>query len=354
MNHSPFKFLDSYQKEDIKHYFGREKETKNLFKKVFESNLVLLYGLSGTGKTSLINCGLANMFADTDWLPLYVRRTSNILENLQEAIYEAAYEKEELDGKPIRLQLKSLYLDYYKPVFLIFDQFEELFILGNKEETDRFFWMLAELLKAGLQIKIILIMREEYLGNLDHYERIIPHLFDKRFRVERMRLEDIHDVINKSAKAFDIEMPNLPTDLNKQIIENIRSGKNYVDLANLQVYLDRLYRDDVKRKGQEDRPVRFDQELLERTGELDDVLARFLDEQLAIINRGLVQKGVKVDDLPLKILAQLITNDETKQPRSLGSIMESFSQNEKVSEEDITYCIKELEDLRIIRYLEKA
>ncbi len=30
--------------------------------------------------------------------------------------------------------VRSLYLDNYKPVFFIFDQFEELFIFGDKEE----------------------------------------------------------------------------------------------------------------------------------------------------------------------------------------------------------------------------
>jgi predicted GTPase len=75
---SPFKFLEPYGKDDAAFFFGRDKETAQLFNAVHASNLTLLYGASGTGKTSLINCGLANKFYETDWLPLFVRRGMDI------------------------------------------------------------------------------------------------------------------------------------------------------------------------------------------------------------------------------------------------------------------------------------
>ena len=353
MNQSPFKFLDHYEKEDVDQFFGRQIETKLLFKKTFESNLILLYGLSGTGKTSLTRCGLSNMFADTDWLPLFVRRTSHILRDLESTIYEAAYEKEPLRGQPIRGQLRSLYLDYYKPIYLIFDQFEELFILGEKEEADKFFWMVAELLRTDLQIKILLIMREEYIANLDTYERVIPMLFDNRFRVERMRREDIQEVILKSADRFEIEIPQSEDSLTAKIIHNIQNEKGQIDLANLQVYLDRLYRDDLRRRKNEDRSIRFDRELVQQTGQLDDVLARFLDEQLHQLDRELQQRGLKEAELPLKILALLVTNEETKQPQSIRNIIDYLSDTSDISTEHIMYCIHQLREKRIIRFLEK-
>lgn len=292
------------------------------------------------------------MFADTDWLPLFIRRTDHILHNLESVIEAAAFEKEPLKGQPIRKQLHSLYLDYYKPIFLVFDQFEELFILGTKKEADSFFWMLAEILQARMQVKIILIMREEYLANLDNYERIIPHLFDKRFRVERMRREDIQEVIHKSAQRFEIELED--NSVGETIIANIQNERGQIDLANLQVYLDRLYRDDAKSRGQTARPIRFDTTLLQKTGKLDDVLARFLDEQLSEINYDLKTRGLEEEDLPLKILAQLVTNEETKQPRTLKSIIDHLSQQKNISVAHIEHCIDQLREKRIIRYLERV
>ena len=78
MKRSPFKFLDSYTKNDKEIFFGREHETEELYQKVFESKILLVYGITGTGKTSLINCGLANKFNDSDWLPVTVRRRNDI------------------------------------------------------------------------------------------------------------------------------------------------------------------------------------------------------------------------------------------------------------------------------------
>lgn len=74
---SPFKFLDSYTKEDREIYFGREREIDELYHRLFESRIMLVYGESGTGKSSLINCGLINKLRDTDHLPVYIRRSDN-------------------------------------------------------------------------------------------------------------------------------------------------------------------------------------------------------------------------------------------------------------------------------------
>src|SRR5690606_37435200 len=96
---------------------------------------------------------------------------------------------------PIQEQVKRLYLDHYRPVYLIFDQFEELFILGTAAEQQRFYNNIADLLKAGLQAKIILIIREAWIAQLNEFEKVIPALFDNRLRVERMNDLNIARVI---------------------------------------------------------------------------------------------------------------------------------------------------------------
>src|ERR1035437_5092973 len=83
---SPFKFLDSYTKEDREIFFGREKEIEELYRRLFESKVLLVYGESGTGKSSLVNCGLINKLHETQHLTIYIRRSDNILESLSEAI----------------------------------------------------------------------------------------------------------------------------------------------------------------------------------------------------------------------------------------------------------------------------
>ena len=83
---SPFKFLDSYTKEDREIFFGREKEFDELYRRLFESKVLLIYGESGTGKSSLVNCGLINKLNENEHLPIYIRRADSILESLSQAI----------------------------------------------------------------------------------------------------------------------------------------------------------------------------------------------------------------------------------------------------------------------------
>jgi putative ribosome biogenesis GTPase RsgA len=53
MQKSPFKFLDSYSKEDRNIFFGRDNEIEELYSRVFQSRVLVVYGISGTGKSSL-------------------------------------------------------------------------------------------------------------------------------------------------------------------------------------------------------------------------------------------------------------------------------------------------------------
>ena len=147
---SPFKFLDSYTLADREIFFGRNQDITDLYRRVFESKILLVYGVSGTGKSSLINCGLASRFDDSDWLPLNVRRGSNIIESLNEA-----FDKQVLTPLKKNLsvseKLQSIYLDHFKPVYLIFDQFEELFIFGSDDEKTGFIKLIKEIVESDTQ-----------------------------------------------------------------------------------------------------------------------------------------------------------------------------------------------------------
>ena len=83
---SPFKFLDAYTREDKGIFFGRTEEVDALQEMVAKNRLALIYGPSGAGKTSLVQCGLANRYHPTDWYPLFIRRNEDINRSLEEAL----------------------------------------------------------------------------------------------------------------------------------------------------------------------------------------------------------------------------------------------------------------------------
>lgn len=343
---SPFKFLDAYTKEDIDIFFGRDIEIEELYDRVFETNLILLYGASGTGKTSLIRCGLANKFESTDWHPMYIRRNGNIIKTLHREIDRIALTK--VKSESIADKVKSLYLDYFKPIYLIFDQFEELFIIGSKDEQIQFFEEIRDLLGQGLQCKVILSMREEYIAYLSDYELVIPALFDNRQRIEKMNVLQVQEVIFGTMKAFDIEMKP-EQEVVDLIIDKLKDPKQGIELSSLQVYLDSVYRKAVETKSRINGKLVFTPELIIKTGQFENVLSGFLEEQVTLIEAELIAKGTEVIGIPKLILFSLVTEEGTKKPVEIKELHEQLSKRKNITSTEIDYCIQRFQDLRIIQ-----
>jgi len=110
---APFKFLDPYEAEDRDIFFGREEEVKELYKKYFASNLLLLYGESGTGKTSLLRCGLLSQIPASDILILHLKNSARPYESLHQELRthlgEGYNEGEPTPGTGIQDMLKALF-----------------------------------------------------------------------------------------------------------------------------------------------------------------------------------------------------------------------------------------------------
>src|SRR5690606_30506406 len=80
---------NAYTQSDRDFFFGREEEIASLYEMVFQTDILLIYGASGTGKTSLIQCGLANKFQPYDWLALTIRRGTDINQSLHHSLQDA-------------------------------------------------------------------------------------------------------------------------------------------------------------------------------------------------------------------------------------------------------------------------
>ncbi len=323
MNTSPFKFLDAYQKEDQDIFFGREVEVDMLYEMTFQTNLILVYGMSGTGKTSIIQCGLASRFDTSDWFEVFVRRQENINKALVRELKHKDKDNSFEEGYSIEEMIRSLYLDYLRPIYLIFDQFEEVFILGTESEQKVFIESIKPLLeKPELPCKIIIVIREEYLAHLSHFEKEVPYLFEKRLRIEPMTRINAQRVVTNTIKnpRFNIELE--PASLAADIVDNVTEVNGRVQLTYLQVLLDKLYQLAVKKNP--DRIV-FDPPLLEQTGEIKDILSGFLDEQLMVFAREVDSK-----DAALRFLKAFVSEKGTKIPVSLDELDESLPNMNRV------------------------
>ncbi len=339
MNQSPFKFLDSYTRDDREIFFGRERETEEIYHRVFESKILLVYGVSGTGKSSLVQCGLANKFNSADWLPVNIRRGADIVNSMASAIRQSAMTP--INGKidtPTRFKkaVRSLYLDHYKPLFFIFDQFEELFIFGNPSEKKEFAAVIKTLAESDLQCRFMFVLREEYLAGVTEFEKVIPTFLANRVRIEHMTLSGATQAIEGPCRVTGIDVEE---GFAGKMLEKLSPGSAEVELTYLQVFLDRLYRLAGEEAG--DKSPRFHSGLLERTGNVSDLLGSFLDEQIDLLPDP---------DTALAVLKSFVSVKGTKRQMTPGEISDyAQTLGRPIDENALQELIQTLIQLRILR-----
>jgi hypothetical protein len=331
---SPFKFLDSYTQADKEIFFGRQAETEELYSRLFYSKLLLVYGPSGSGKTSLLQCGVANRFGQQNWKPLFIRRKQNIIDSIHAELKKQAITPVKTE-KTISEKLYSLYLDYLTPVYLIFDQFEELFIFGSEDEKEAFVTILREISDhEELNTQIILSIREEYLASLSGFEDRLPKLFENRIRIEKMKKTHALEAIEGPCRVADVE---LEEGVSEKVMERLSAKSGYVELTWLQVLMDNLYK---KGKARDPNQVIITIEDVEQLGKIGDVLGNFLDEQLKAMPDGVQGEA---------LLKAMITTEGTKKqltPEEIETAIQSLGQ--QISREKILMLLQHLINVRII------
>lgn len=327
----PFKFLNAYESNDAEIFFGRDEEIKTLYEMVSQNPVVVVYGASGTGKTSLIQCGLAGKFRSYDWLPITVRRNGNINKALIEALDKAGgntiHFDAEIDGAAeealteLARKVKNVYLSNFKPIYLIFDQFEELYTLGNREEEDIFISSIKEILTLNKPVKIIFSVREEYLGYLYRFEKALPSLLRKKLRVEPMTQDDLDEIlkgINKRNNLLVRFEKNIG-EISDAISEKFKGEKPTltIELPYLQVFFENLYQQKTNDKNHETETT-ISLEMVKDMGNIGDVLKKFLEEQAEEIGKLFFSdNGHAINDAAAtiwKVLSPFATQEGTKYP----------------------------------------
>src|SRR6516162_8172117 len=215
-------------------FHGRDAEAAELLRRVRRERLTILFGQSGLGKTSLLCAGLFPRLRTADFLPVYIRldwTTAQIapVAQIKQALAENLAEHG-VEGRPQRpdetlwgyfhdkeTEFWSRRNRLVTPV-LVFDQFEEIFTLGQGAASAETLDELAALIEsrppdgvrraldddseaatrydfAKESCKVILALREDFLPDLEGLRRRIPSIMDNRMRLTRMDGRQARDAI---------------------------------------------------------------------------------------------------------------------------------------------------------------
>lgn len=330
---NPWIGLESYKEGEI--LYGRDEDIRSLLECILNDRETLLYGRSGIGKSSILNAGILPVVRNQGFLPVVIRLSHkgkpDYLQQIKEAIANAMLPPElDESGFPVELsedeqarrnealsrlmpevvpckdpEKESFYEFFHRHTFhsddgkrikllIIFDQFEELFSLQEKDSNKKeFFADLADLLndimpeylqhgvlsehetvpssavsgemniddlladfKIDLaedrvqyvndnQVHVVFTIREDYLSEFEFYSALIPSLKRNRFALRPINEEQAAQIIMSPipglvskdvAKLIIKKVTNDKVDFNLDGVPEIE-----VDSAVLSLYLSRLF-----------------------------------------------------------------------------------------------------------------
>ena len=256
----PFLGPQPFEETDSSFFYGRDREVQEILALILSSSISLVYAKSGLGKTSIFNAKIIPELRKGDYnfqiLPVIRFTTINAINDLREksndisniyifnilrSIIEKSTSKlenenilkENLEKKRLvdflneyKVSQKDESIDQYyiKLKILIFDQFEEFFNIytyNRFQQQKNFFYQIKDAIDNDPTLRVIFIMREEFIAYLDTFSHILPDGFRRKFRLEPLREKSAINAVEKPLlQALFIE-PRLKEIINEIDIKKI-------------------------------------------------------------------------------------------------------------------------------------
>lgn len=204
--------IHSFTAAERGEFFGRERETKELYRLLLLNPVVVLFGKSGTGKTSLLQAGVAPLLHERLLEPVKLR-LNDTAKPIRRQLWEQFNLGEYLpEGTPDDLPLSELCARFdsslggeaLSPVLLL-DQFEELFTLypDQSEQRADFIAQLAELLhrqdESAPRVRVVISIRSDFLYLLDRLSARIPAILRCRYELRALDEDNARRAITAPA-----------------------------------------------------------------------------------------------------------------------------------------------------------
>jgi YVTN family beta-propeller protein len=334
---SPYVGPRSFERQDRDLFFGRDYETMEIISDILSNPITLIYSQSGVGKTSLINTKIiyelekqykfltfpsarVRSSLPPDKIPRDINNIYmfNALQSLKPDADLEALKKETLCSFLKQNVSKSDKEDKTSPRVIVFDQLEELFGLYPENWYDQqqdFFRQIAEALNEDNLLRMVLVIREEYLAQLSSFAHLIPGRLRTRFRLERLRKESALEAVIEPLRHTGrvIFAPGiaekLVDDLLTMRVENI-FGKivdmkgEYVEPVYLQVVCQRLWMKVIS-----SRITEITQEHLKGLADVNQALTGFYLDTISYASK---QTHIKQDTIRNWFDQKLITSSGTR------------------------------------------
>ena len=306
--------LNSYAEEDQSRFFGRDREIDLLKDAIGTESLCTIYGVSGVGKTSLLQAGVFPELRARCFLPVYLRLghekidrpyAAQIIEGCLAAARKSRLEVVETCQALGASEHETLWEWFHRHEFLnavkkvvrpvlVIDQFEEVFTQGSdKAEKESWFDELTDLCSNSVPESVadfmsnsendlafqtenqtwrtVICLREDFLSRLE--ERTVEYPIFKRNRISigPLSAENAIEAVLKGGNGIvDLTVAEC-------IVRYVGGSAGKIETPLLSLFCSRL---DILRQRAE--LPKISQELVE--GNKGKILNSFYDESMGLVS----------------------------------------------------------------------
>jgi hypothetical protein len=256
-NQNPFPGLRPFREDEERFFFGRESQVDAMVNKLSATCFLAVVGTSGSGKSSLVNCGLRPALhrglmasAGPAWRIANFRPGVNPIRSLAQALaakgvlysgYNEDVPIEEIVETYLHQSEKGVIETFRKArlpegtnLLIVADQFEELFRYGKLRPQDgkdaytisenaiAFVNLLLEArFEPGCPIYVVITLRSDFLGECSQFYGLPEAINDGQYLVPRMTRDERRASIAGPVSVGGAEMsPVLMTRLLNDVGDN--------------------------------------------------------------------------------------------------------------------------------------
>lgn len=224
---NPFPGLRSFGVEESHLFFGREGQSELILQYLAMNRFAAVTGASGSGKSSLIYCGLIPILyggfiagAGSKWRIIATRPGNKPVSNLADALVDSeskqmgnifADKRRNLVYSLLRRSsyglvdaVSQMGLAKGENLLLILDQFEELFRFKESRlnsnttinETEAFIKLFVNAVNQSKQpIYVVLTMRSDFIGDCSDYQELTKLINKSNYLIPQMTRQDFRNAI---------------------------------------------------------------------------------------------------------------------------------------------------------------
>lgn len=318
--HTHWLGLAAYEETDAPIFYGRENEITELSGDIFHNTQTIIYGPSGTGKTSILRAGIFTKARENGFFPVYIRLNHDSEEAYARQVIREVYAQAAKDRVDVEKRIDyitpeclSLWEFFHCNIFwnagdfpviplVVIDQFEEIFTLAKeRQKVENFFGQLADLCddrvpayirdylsESGqrvrypekLNFRCVFALREDFLARLEEYATRIPALKRNRYSLQAIRVKQAMDIIIKPSRGIVTEEVALGIIRKVTNRKEVRPGEEnplVVEPAMLSLFCHEL-----DRKREERGQEKITADLVEAFG--DNIIKNFYQDTIRLVS----------------------------------------------------------------------